>query len=880
MTTCCRKRCHPLERPRHEIQLEFQNRQSWPSGLCITAMFIMITLFTGQQLHHGQNEGELGSTPHRIRNVHSVHDKDLVYNHRSENPYSFLKTPPFSWLSVQMKRWFPALGRSNSQQHMNTRTDARKPGNSRSDITPRGGKGLPKLPRSFVSENADRAWRILVETNKRIGSFARAKRWREALSTFHELTGEDGVPGPDVISFNNLLTAYAKAALWSRAIKCLGGMRDVTPDIIIYNSVINACARSGKWRQALEVFKEVLESELQPDSATFSSLINSLTRGEQWEAALRIGDFAKRAVPKLNAVVYTALINAASRGRQWSRAVQTLETMVRENLRLDSIAYSSLIASCGDNVEQARAICTKLEKLGLRRDTSAFNALIGVYAKSHQWSEAMANFEQMKRGGVRLNIFTYNTVIAMQTADKNSEGAEWLFKEMQRDHIRADVIAYNLRINALAQRGQRERALAVVQEMNNAGLRSNRYTYDFLITACEQAEQFDEGVQTFNAMINSGVRMDVVSFTKHIKFQKERGDWRAALRTFSHMLQSSVRANDVSYRTLISVCSIIPQGAANAATAVFLEMQMSELRADVTAYNTLISACAAEHWTRALRAFRSMQIDDVAPNVVTYNALLSAFEKGAELGMCRRLFRSMNVRKDTLTYAAYINCAGRAGRWQLALDTFEGMRKEGLRADTQLYNTLITAISRSSKWQRAVNVLEEMKKQKVSQDTKTCIAVMRACDQAQEYQAAIDTYEACPERFRQDSSIAELLVNAQCALGRWEETLQTLERMPRNSQLYSLVLSNFATQSHLHDRCLSLFNEMRSKKVKIQLDAYNSVMRIWAEKGKWNQALEIFDSMLQTNVQPDSHTYDILIAAYTKRRTETDASNSTKNFPQ
>jgi len=340
------------------------------------------------------------------------------------------------------------------------------------------------------------------------------------------------------------------------------------------------------------------------------------------------------------------------------------------------------------------------------------------------------------------------------------------------------------------------------------------------------------------------------------------------------MLQSSVRANDVSYKTLISVCSIIPQGAANAATAVFLEMQMSAIRPDVTAYNTLISACAQEHWTRALRAYRQMQDDEVPPNVVTYNALLSAFEHGADLGMCRRLFRSMSVRKDAMTYAAFINCAGRAGRWQVALDTFEGMQRDSLDPDTQLYNTLITAISRSSptRWQIAIELMKEMQRKNVPRDTKTCIAVMRACEQAAQYEAAIDVFNTFPTGevlHAADGNVGELLVNAQSQLGRWEDTLKVLhEILPRSPppHLYSLVLEVLSRERFLWDKCLELFSRMKRENVSVELNAYNSVMQVHSSKGEWNRALELFDAMLQGGTQPDSQTYDILIAAYTRRR--------------
>ena len=59
----------------------------------------------------------------------------------------------------------------------------------------------------------------------------------------------------------------------------------VEPNIITFNALISACAKAGKWRLALKVFKQMQKQNVAPDTISFSSLITACQKGGNWQMA-------------------------------------------------------------------------------------------------------------------------------------------------------------------------------------------------------------------------------------------------------------------------------------------------------------------------------------------------------------------------------------------------------------------------------------------------------------------------------------------------------------------------------------------------------------------------------------------------------------------
>jgi pentatricopeptide repeat protein len=99
---------------------------------------------------------------------------------------------------------------------------------------------------------------------------------------------------PDVVMYNIVLNAWAKAKNGSRARQLLEGMtaKKVPPNTISYNTTINAHVRKGKMKRSERLARELVElyrstGSPRPDLATFRSLLAGWTQSRDPRAAER-----------------------------------------------------------------------------------------------------------------------------------------------------------------------------------------------------------------------------------------------------------------------------------------------------------------------------------------------------------------------------------------------------------------------------------------------------------------------------------------------------------------------------------------------------------------------------------------------------------------
>lgn len=70
--------------------------------------------------------------------------------------------------------------------------------------------------------------------------------------------------------------------------------------------------------------------------------------------------------------------------------------------------------------------------------------------------------------------------------------------------------------------------------------------------------------------------------------------------------------------------------------------------------------------------------------------------------------KDRGAKPDLVAYTAVMDCCGKAGQWEMALNLMQEMRDEGLKPDRMTYNTAIDACAKGGQWQRALDILAGM----------------------------------------------------------------------------------------------------------------------------------------------------------------------------
>jgi pentatricopeptide repeat protein len=288
-------------------------------------------------------------------------------------------------------------------------------------------------PRIHVKPNV-RSYSTVMDALARNGKVESAEQAEELLQELHDAHYEtdDWAMQPNLITYNTVLTAWAKAAVYSpeAAEHCLRILEymPVAPDTISYNTVLHAVARSG-WADT----------------------------GERAEGLLRS---MKDQGVAANARSYTTCMDAWSQSKSPDRAHALLKEMEElyeatrnEQLKPNCISYSTVIhayaSSSNDQPDKARhahEIFQGMRAKGVRPNTVTYNNLLNCFATSKPQPELIDMVGKLYQQVLTEDIpdhYTFGTVLkaCCNLLWKDVGFAPAVFREAcERGHVSSGVL--------------------------------------------------------------------------------------------------------------------------------------------------------------------------------------------------------------------------------------------------------------------------------------------------------------------------------------------------------------------------------------------------------------------------------------------------------
>ena len=191
----------------------------------------------------------------------------------------------------------------------------------------------------------------------RCGTVEAARRAERLLSDLHEKCSSTGdvLLQPNLISYNTLLSAYAKCGESATCLRILGDM-PMEPDVISYNACLHAIARSRS-PDAGEKAEELLRSmSVVPNTRSFATCIDAWAQNGEPDRAYAI----LAEMPEPNAVAYTAVIHAYARSHvvdKASRSLEILKEMKDANVQPNQMTYNNILNAMASSDPQPDLVC-------------------------------------------------------------------------------------------------------------------------------------------------------------------------------------------------------------------------------------------------------------------------------------------------------------------------------------------------------------------------------------------------------------------------------------------------------------------------------------------------------------------------------------------
>merc|ERR1712012_1112752 len=134
----------------------------------------------------------------------------------------------------------------------------------------------------------------------------------------------------------------------------------VAPDVVSYNSVINACAKAGKADRAERWLAKAIEGGVAPNVVSYTAVIDACAKAGKAERAEHWLAQARRSGIILNVVSYTAAMKGCIRAKPKlpKIAEQLFRQMLSDRIAPDNYLLRQLKSIVG--AQRFELLCTQL----------------------------------------------------------------------------------------------------------------------------------------------------------------------------------------------------------------------------------------------------------------------------------------------------------------------------------------------------------------------------------------------------------------------------------------------------------------------------------------------------------------------------------------
>lgn len=452
------------------------------------------------------------------------------------------------------------------------------------------------------------------------------------------------------------------------------------------------------------------------------------------------------------------------------------------------------------------------------RDVFSWNVLISGYAKKGFFDEALCLYHRMLWVGFKPDIYTFPCVLRTCGAVPNLERGKEVHAHVVRFGFEADVDVVNALVTMYVKCGDLPRAKLLFDQMT----RRDRISWNAIISGCFENEECLEGIRLFFTMREHCVDPDLMTMTSVISACESLGDER-----LGREIHGSVIVTGMS--DAVAVCNSL--------------IQM---------YSSL------GHWETAEKIFDRMKWRDV----VSWTAMISGYENNVLPDKAVDTYRTMELEgfmPDEITLASVLSACACLGKLDMGIKLHELAKKAGLTSYVIVANTLIDMYSKCKCIDKALEVFHSIPEKDVISWT-AIILGLRLNNRCFE---ALIFFRQMKVRLKPNSVTLVSVLSACARIGG----LMCGKEIHAYALRTGIGLDGFLPNALLdmYVRCGRMgpaWNQFNSQKKDVS--AWNILLTGYAQRGLGKLAVEFFNRMIKSNVNPDEITFIPLLCACSK----------------
>ncbi|KAL0373729.1 UNVERIFIED_CONTAM: Pentatricopeptide repeat-containing protein, chloroplastic [Sesamum radiatum] len=481
----------------------------------------------------------------------------------------------------------------------------------------------------------------IYAANNLLDAYSKCSRMDYAFKLFEE------IPLRNIVTWNLMILGCNRNFIFDDAwrVYCRMHNMGVGMDEFTYGSVLSACGALEHITSGKQVYGFVLKNGFFTNEYVRAGMIDLFARSYRLEDALRV----LYDVHCRNVVCWNAVVSGAVKSKDNWVALGIFSQMFRQgSLIPNTFTFSSVLTACAavEELELGKSIHGQVIKGGAGADVFVGTAIVELYAKSGAMSDAIKQFRLMP---VR------------------------------------NVVSWTSIISGFVQKGDSASALVVFKDMRKTGEEINPFTVSSVLAACANPSMFKDALQVHCWIFKIGLYLDPVVKASLINTYSKVGAIDLSEIAFAEaqdLKQVGVWANMIS--------AFVHSGNYEKAIILFERMLKEGTAPDKFIASSILSLIDSLILGRQVHGY-ALKVGMVS-EVSVGSSIFTMYSKCGDLEESLKAFEQLE-RKDNISWTSMIAGLAEHGCADKAVQMFRQMEFENSVPDEKLLSTILNSCS-------------------------------------------------------------------------------------------------------------------------------------------------------------------------------------------
>lgn len=653
--------------------------------------------------------------------------------------------------------------------------------------------------------------------------------------------------------YKGLLNLYAKCGVFDDCWKLFEQLDH--RDVVTWNIILSGyCGSQVHDTEAMRLFVKMhLEGEVKPSAITIATILPVCARVGQAGVGKSIHSHIMKSGLERDTLVGNALISMyAKSGQLQYDAYAAFNSIIHK----DVVSWNAIISALAEkNLFDVLRLFNLMLEEPIEPNYVTIASILPVCASfaknvSYRFGREIHGYVQ-RRTNLMEDISVCNALMNLYLRVGQMEEAEILFRHMKQ----RDLVSWNTIISGYSLNDEWLEAVDLFCKFLSLGIEPDSVTLISALPSCAYSQNLRVGKMIHGYILRDPIlREDSAVGNALVSFYAKCHDVKSAFESFSLISRKDL----ISWNSMLN--AFAEPGHGTRFVHLLDWMLQERFKPDSFTILSIISFCVTVSGVWKVKETHCYSVraclfeGDCSPTIV--NALLDAYSKCGNIDYALKIYESSSGKRNLVTCNSMISCYVNCKSPNDALTIFSGMTE----TDLTTWNLMVRVYAENNCPGHALSLFRRLQTEGMKPDTGTIMSLLPVCNEMASFHLLKECHGYSIRSCFEDGYLEGALLDAyaKCGvLGCAYKLFQSSSQ--KDLVMFTSMISGYAMHGK-GEEALKVFNNMLESGVKPDHVVMTAILSACSHTGLVNQGLNIFHSMEEVHhMQPTMEHYACVV---------------------